>query len=254
MLARMGLHLRHNVVGYLALLVALSGSAYAAGLANNSVKSRHIKNGQVKSADVKNNGLTGTDIREASLGEVPLAGAATTAASADDAALLDGLNSTDFLGATAKATDADKLDGQDSSAFALRGTESWQALDLEVPATGCGWVDAGVATGYAPVSYTRDRAGFVHLRGLVRSVDGTIADCGVQAADQDIALPFPAGYRAAFRHIFASMSNHAPARVDIIAGPNALRVVGSDWTNLAVWLTLDGISWRCAPSGQNGCP
>ncbi len=107
MLARIRLHLRSNVVGYLALFIALSGSAYAAGLANNSVKSKHIKDGQVKSADVRNNGLTGNDIKEASLGEVPLADAATTAdsaASADDAELLDGLNSSAFVqgGGTAK--------------------------------------------------------------------------------------------------------------------------------------------------------
>ncbi len=63
----LGAHIRNNAIGYLALFVALSGSAYAAGLANNSVKSRHIVNGQVKSPDVKNNGLTGVDIDENTL-------------------------------------------------------------------------------------------------------------------------------------------------------------------------------------------
>lgn len=46
-----GTHIRSNVVGYVALCIALSGSAYAVGLADNSVKSRHITNGQVKAVD-----------------------------------------------------------------------------------------------------------------------------------------------------------------------------------------------------------
>lgn len=36
---------------------------------------------------------------------------------AADADTLDGLDSTDFLGATAKAADSDKLDGIDSTGF-----------------------------------------------------------------------------------------------------------------------------------------
>ena len=50
-----------NVTATLALFVALGAGAYAAGLAPNSVKSKHIKNNQVKGADVK----------ERSLGTVP---------------------------------------------------------------------------------------------------------------------------------------------------------------------------------------
>lgn len=45
-------HIRSNVVGYVAVFLALTGVTYAAGLAPNSVRSKHIKNGQVKAADV----------------------------------------------------------------------------------------------------------------------------------------------------------------------------------------------------------
>jgi hypothetical protein len=41
-------HIRANVVGYVALFLALGGVSYAAGLAPNSVKSKHIKNGQYR--------------------------------------------------------------------------------------------------------------------------------------------------------------------------------------------------------------
>ena len=69
-------HIRSNVVGYVALFVALSGVAYAANNApKNSVTSSSIKKGAVKSSDVANEALTGTDVSEATLGQVPNAGA-----------------------------------------------------------------------------------------------------------------------------------------------------------------------------------
>lgn len=65
-----GRYVRRHHVGLLALLVAMSGTAYAAvQLPKNSIKSRHIANGQVR----------GPDVREASLGQVPAAGFAQRA-------------------------------------------------------------------------------------------------------------------------------------------------------------------------------
>lgn len=59
MASRIGRHLHANLVGYLALLVALSGSAYAANkigsndIKTGAVKSKQIGNDQVKSKDLK---------------------------------------------------------------------------------------------------------------------------------------------------------------------------------------------------------
>jgi hypothetical protein len=93
-------HIRSNVVGYLALFVALSGTAYAvdgplpgqnqvgsADIINNDVQSADIKDanvtnldlrsnavtagkildGEVSSADVQDNSLTASDINESTL-------------------------------------------------------------------------------------------------------------------------------------------------------------------------------------------
>jgi hypothetical protein len=67
-------HLRSNAVAYLALFVALGGSAYAAAkidsgdVENNSLKSGDLKNGKaVKGADVKPDSLTGAQINERTL-------------------------------------------------------------------------------------------------------------------------------------------------------------------------------------------
>jgi hypothetical protein len=106
-----------NVVSVLALLFALGlGGAWAATeLAKNDVRSKHIGKGQVKRKDLGKNAVTspkiengtvaGADVDEASLGEVPRAGAARTAdaavaaQSADNAGLLDNLDSTAFAAA-----------------------------------------------------------------------------------------------------------------------------------------------------------
>src|SRR3954466_7554817 len=97
-------HIRANVIGYVALFIALSGTAYAvdgplpgqdqvgsADIINNDVQSADIRDANlttadirsnavttgkildndVRSADVLDNSLTGADVSEATLGKVP---------------------------------------------------------------------------------------------------------------------------------------------------------------------------------------
>ena len=57
-------HLRANVVGYLALFVALGGSSYAAvNLGKNSVGARQLKKNAVTSSKVKDGSLLRRDLR-----------------------------------------------------------------------------------------------------------------------------------------------------------------------------------------------
>lgn len=70
-------YLRSNALGLVAIFLALTAGAYAAGLDRNSVKSKQIKDGAVKEADlaggavtsakVADNSLSGGDVDEASL-------------------------------------------------------------------------------------------------------------------------------------------------------------------------------------------
>ena len=88
-----------NVVSTLALfLVVAGGAALAAGLAKNSVKSRHIAPGAVKTSDLGRNAATGAKVKESTLGRVPSAAQATNAASAANAANAGLLDGTDSLG------------------------------------------------------------------------------------------------------------------------------------------------------------
>jgi hypothetical protein len=66
------------VVASLALVVACTGSGYAAGIAQNSVGTAQLKTNAVTSVKVANNSLTGADVKESALGPVPRAGNATT--------------------------------------------------------------------------------------------------------------------------------------------------------------------------------
>src|SRR5687767_11627585 len=61
--AKLGQHLKSNVVAYLALFMATSGTAYAAG----TIGSRDVINNSLKGVDVKNQTLTGDDVDEAKL-------------------------------------------------------------------------------------------------------------------------------------------------------------------------------------------
>lgn len=79
------------VISLLALFVALGGSAYAAKkigtkeIKNNAITPAKIMKGAVTTPKIKDNAITGAKIAEASLGSVPNAQHATTAASAESA-------------------------------------------------------------------------------------------------------------------------------------------------------------------------
>jgi hypothetical protein len=74
-------HLRSNAIAYLALFVALGGSAYAGAKLNGKT----IKRGTIPGNRLKANGVTGAQIDESSLGQVP------SAKNADDSKALAGL-------------------------------------------------------------------------------------------------------------------------------------------------------------------
>ena len=94
MAPRIGAHLRANIIGYVALFIALSAGAYAAGLPKNSVKSKQIKDGQVKTADlapgavagdkVAADSLTGAQIDEKTLTGLPATGGPPSGAAGGD--------------------------------------------------------------------------------------------------------------------------------------------------------------------------
>jgi hypothetical protein len=96
-----------------------------------------------------------------------------------------------------------------------------------------------------PASFARDPWGIVHVRG--RLIDGT----GGSACS--VLFQLPPGYRPA-------ATEHFPAQID--AAVDMVAVYGQSTENPGTiyaatfndQVRLSGISFRCAPSGADGCP
>ena len=80
-----------NIIATLALVVAMAGSAFAAGLpGKNSVRSDDIANGEVKNADLGANSVTRRAFRPESVGDGDVRAIDTVRGSLDDAVADDG--------------------------------------------------------------------------------------------------------------------------------------------------------------------
>jgi hypothetical protein len=102
------------------------------------------------------------------------------------------------------------------------------------------WTNYG--PGWEPVAYYRDPFGVVHVKGSVH--------CGHEGAGTVFTLP--PGYRAAAIQFFPTISS-GPTFNTFEVFPNGLiNPIVEKGTNGI--LSLDSISFRCGPSGSNGCP
>ena len=112
-------HFRSNAIAYLALFVALSGTALAASqLPKNSVGTGQLKARAIPGAKVKRNTLTGKNIKESTLSAVAGATNATNATNAQNAKL------------ATRAANSDLLDGIDSSTF-LGNIQTYAGMNFE---------------------------------------------------------------------------------------------------------------------------
>ena len=88
--------------------------------------------------------------------------------------------------------------------------------------------------------YYRDAGGIVHLRGMMRNC----------SAGSQTIFTLPAGYRPGrLEHQIADQDDSTFTVVTIDVSGNVNGNVTSDHS-----VSLDGLSYRCAPSGSNGCP
>ena len=202
-----------NVLGLVALFIALGAGAYAAGLAPNSVKSKHIKDGQVKENDLGVESVTNTALGLNSVASENVVDNDLAGADIDE----DGLGSVPNADA---AENADLLDNKDSTAFQEVGSEGWTNLRSQrrrrrrSPAAGqLPWV------GSADPSYFRDRDGVVHLRGVVKANDGTLHSAAPPPGSTSHrsrrrdSCRVPPGEQVAVHRD----PNNKPARVDVFA-------------------------------------
>lgn len=213
-------HVRSNVVGYVALFFALGGGAAWATHPNgtNTISTGDIQNNQVFSADVRDDNLAGGGLTGIDINEATL-----------------------------------KLAAGAWREVGAAGQPSFNSTPT------CEWKNFG--GGQSTAAFIRDRFGFVHLKGLVHADDvGGPGNCFVGGNDPRI-FTLPAGYRPAKQSVFATITNSELGRFNV-DGPNASGLgagavfVEDPTTNVSAkaWISLNGFSFRCAPSGSNGCP
>jgi hypothetical protein len=122
---------------------------------------------------------------------------------------------------------------------------------------------------HSVAAFTRDAAGFVHLKGtVVAEDDGFPPACrsGSQTTNEVIFI-LPPGYRPQKRaamtvpHVITTWSSDDDDVTLVIDGPSisplpagAVSIDRAELDPGQSYFILDGTSFRCEPSGSNGCP
>jgi hypothetical protein len=253
-----------NVMSTIAVFIALGGAtAFAAGqLAKNSVGTKQIKKNAVTGQKVKDGSLTGADINAATLGTVPKA---TNASKAESASKADSASHAD---SASKADNADQLGGAGAGAYvkgadavgggALGGTYASPTLKAaeashQVGTAGNPAFEACKGAGtfwQSPPSqtvervyYYRDPYGIVHIGGSVK--------CAEPPENGHNFFILPEGFRPSNQLDFAANQTGGSGSTQILSnGRVVYNGSGADGTRVS----LDGVDFRCAPSGVNGCP
>ena len=225
-------HIRSQGVGYVALfLVVAGGTAYATHPGGtNTISSGDIINGEVNAADIGSAQINGGKLATSSV-------------------------------SSAKVVD-DSLTGNDVDESTLNlATEAWHEIGStsEPPFNNsgfCSWSNADSA--YNSAAFLRDRHGIVHLKGYVKASGD---DCDFRFSTDALIFTLPSGYRPATRVVHEVLTNEALGRVNVdgpaLAGfpPGGVSVdPPTTVPNAKQWVSLDGIKFRCAPAGVDGCP
>lgn len=95
------------------------------------------------------------------------------------------------------------------------------------------------------LAFYRDPLGVVHIKGTIRCLSGS-----------DVAMPIftlPVGYRPALTEEFPTVAG-SPRALNSIVVTGAGEVSPGAATGTGALLSLNGLSFRCSPSGTDGCP
>jgi hypothetical protein len=156
----------------------------------------------------------------------------------------------------------DNVTGDDVLESSLRQGTTWRLVGAAgQPAFGdhpnCRWENYdGV---HSSAAFTRDAAGFVHLKGTLDPTDTDVTfNCESGTELNRSVFVLPPGYRPQRREgmpVVGANPNlsvyiDGPKLTDAPAGSVS---IDGDIAFLD-YVTIDGISFRCAPAGVNGCP
>jgi hypothetical protein len=97
----------------------------------------------------------------------------------------------------------------------------------------------------ATAAFYRDPYGVVHLKGSIKC-PGATPQVG------SAIFQLPPGYSTGDELWFPISADGGPASVFTFHSEGVSYATGTVGANGR--MSLDGVSWRCAPSGVNGCP
>jgi hypothetical protein len=244
MRARICRHIRSNVVGYVALFLALTGTAYAVDgplAGQNQVGSEDIINGEVKNADLGADSVASGKIQDGQVKNADLSIGASSSNTIADGGIqgvdikADTLTGSQINESTLSTVpDAGALDGRDSSEFLVR-SEPPRSPTLE----SCDGVDDWAPVNGLDPHFWKDAAGIVHLEGAVTCPGSTTGASIFQ---------MPPTYRPAQSVVrYGTLgAGLTLAQVAVVINPFSAGVVFDGGTSATTddYVSLDGITFR----------
>jgi hypothetical protein len=211
-----------NVTVTIALFVALGGTSYAAfSLPAGSVGTKQLKNGAVTRAKLAHGLQTGPAGPQGPTGPAGATGPAGPPGPATQAVL-------------APAEQWHEIGSAGNPGFKTCNVAPLVAWQNNRPDTD------------ATAAFYRDPYGVVHLKGSIK--------CSGDPGGSYPIFELPAGYWPSKLQWWLASADNGPATVVAENDGTFAELIYVSGAHAGDRISLDGISWRCSPSGANGCP
>ena len=204
-----------------AVFLALGGGTYAATqLRKNSVGTKQVKNGAIIGSKIADGAVSQSKI---------------------DSSAQSALRSGPAGGALAGSYPNPRLAPPEQ-------IHEVADSDLGSCSPGVQWKNQSDSDANFPkLGFFRDPFGVVHLRGAVRCP-------GFAPVAADGIFSLPPGYTPPLAEIFAVAGAGGPTEIQVTSNGLVLFQGTGFNPGASSYLALDGISFRCEPSGVSGCP